>query len=243
VLPARSLAAPGLQEDRLLGQFVPKHFATLAAELPGRVESIPFREGERFTRGETLFTIDCDLQEAQRERARAELAAAEAAFQGNERLAALDAVGAVELAETEARVAVASADLAYLEVTLEKCRVAAPWDGAAGLWHVRPLEYVQPGQAVIDVHDPTALQVEFIVPTAWLSWFSPGYHFQIFVEELGRAVDLVLRGTAARADPVSQSVKAIADLINEDAALVAGMSGQLRVTLPGAHDAPEGAFP
>ncbi|EED31317.1 membrane-fusion protein [gamma proteobacterium NOR5-3] len=233
LLPLSAVAAaPGLQEDRLLAQFVPTRFATLSAELPARVESIGFREGEAFRKGAVLFSLDCASQRAQRERALAELAGARAAHEGNLELAGLGAVGAVELAATEAQLAAAAADTKYLHVTLGKCEVLAPWDGIAGEWFVRPLEYVQPGQAVIAIHDPVALQVEFIAPTAWLSWIDRQTKLEIVVEELGRTVPLVLRATSARADPVSQSVKAIADPISLPQDIIAGMTGVIRVLNP-----------
>jgi membrane fusion protein (multidrug efflux system) len=70
------------------------------------------------------------------------------------------------------------------------------------------------------------------VPTAWLSWLTPGDALSIDVEELGREVPLVLRRLAARADPVSQSVKAIADVVDPGEGLIAGMSGTLRIAIP-----------
>jgi membrane fusion protein (multidrug efflux system) len=147
-------AAPGLQPGRLLAQLVPREFATLSAEVAGRIEHIGAREGEPFRRGDRLFTIDCDRERAQRARAEAQRTLARVAHEGNQHLARLDAVGSVELAETAAQLAVAEAEIRYLDVTLRKCEVTAPWDGVAGAWHVRPLEYVQAGQPVLDIHDP-----------------------------------------------------------------------------------------
>lgn len=225
-------AATSLEENRLLAQLVPQRFTTLSAELPARVEQIAIREGERFARGDTLVQLDCELQSAQQDRASAQLRAAQASHRANQELQRLAAVGQLEFAESAAAQAVAEAELRYLDVTLDKCLILAPWDGAAGQWHTRPGSYVQAGQPVLDIHDTESLQVEFIVPTAWLSWFKPGYAFELYVEELDRNIALRLRNTAARADPVSQSVKAVADLEAPHEDLIAGMSGYLQLSPP-----------
>ena len=62
------------------GTVVPYKEATLAAQLPGRVESIAGEEGDSFEEGATLVTISDDELLAQRRAAFAMLSNAEAAL-------------------------------------------------------------------------------------------------------------------------------------------------------------------
>ncbi len=211
-------------------QLVPERQTTLASELAGKIERIAVAEGEFFDKGDTLVELDCALQQAQLVRAKAQRRAARATYNGNRELAGLNAIGKVEMEKSAAEMAVAQAEVRYLEVMLKKCRILAPFAGAAGQWQVQPQQYVQAGQAIIDVHDHRALRVEFIVPTAWLDWFEPGYGFSIHIEDSGKAYPARLLRTAARADPVSQSIQAVAVLDGDFPELIAGMSGYLTFT-------------
>ena len=37
----------------------------------------------------------------------------------------------------------------------------------------------QPGQALLDILDDSALELEFLVPSRWLSWLHSGSEFQV----------------------------------------------------------------
>jgi membrane fusion protein (multidrug efflux system) len=221
-----------LAREPIAVQLVPTRHTVLAAEISAKIENIAFRQGTFFKAGDVLVELDCSLQEAQLQRAKAERRAARATYNGNRNLASLNAVGKVELEKSAAELAVAQAEVTYLDVMLDKCLLTAPFEGAAGAWELRPQQYVQAGQPILAIHDHHALQIEFIVPTAWLDWFKPGYVFAVQIEDTGQAYPATLQRTAARADPVSQSVKAVAGLDGDHPELLAGMSGYLELSPP-----------
>ena len=72
---------------------------------------------------------------------------------------------------------------------------------------MREQQFVQPGQAMLDILDDSALEVEFIAPSAWMSRLRPGGGVRIFIDETRKSYPARIQRVGARVDPVSQSIK------------------------------------
>ena len=227
-------AAPGAPERQdMRAQLMPLRYTTLGAEIGAKVNRLGFREGERFGEGERLIEFDCSIQVAQHDRALAQQFAAKNVLSGSQRLAELNAIGGVELRNAEAEQQKASAELAFSKATLEKCVILAPFPGRVAEQKVREQQFVQAGQPLLDILDDSALELEFIAPTRWLGWLKPGYVFKVRVEDTGKTYPARVQRVGARADPVSQTVKAVAVIDGRFSELLAGMSGRVIITSPG----------
>jgi membrane fusion protein, multidrug efflux system len=221
---------PTWQEVR--AQLVPLRYTTLSAELHAKVLTLRVPETVRFAAGDLLVELDASLPATHLERARAELRAARASLSAHEELHRLNAVGALELEQGRAAVQRAEAELASTEVLLARTRIVAPYAGVVAERHVRELQHVQPGQPLLDILDETALELEFIVPSTWLSRFAIGHPLVIHLDETGRDYPAVLTRLGVRVDAVSQTVKAAGLITGQFPELVAGMSGRLRPVDP-----------
>lgn len=230
--PAAAPAGAALERREIRAQLLPRRYTTLAAEIGAKVQRLPVPEGGRFRAGETLIGFDCALQQAQLAKARAALAAAEKTGQANRRLAELNSVGRVELEVSEAEVAKAKAEVASHAAVIAKCAVAAPFAGRIAEQRVREQQYVQPGQALLDILDDSVLELEFIVPSRWLAWMKPSQGFQVAIDETGKTYPAKVQRIGAKVDPVSQSVKLSAAIDGKFPELVAGMSGKVVMAPP-----------
>jgi RND family efflux transporter MFP subunit len=226
------LTQPGLEALDIRAQLSPKQYTTVAAEIGARIQRIVFKEGERFKAGQVLVSLDCSVQAAQRDRAKAALNAAETAYTGNQRLAEHNAIGRVELDTSRAEVEKMRAELNFNNATLAKCSMIAPFGGRIAEQKAREGQFLQPGQAVLDILDDSALELEFIVPSKWLAWLKIGHKFQVRIDETQKSYPARILRIGARIDPVSQSIKAIAIIDGRFADLVAGMSGKVELTPP-----------
>ena len=227
VAPAALAADYGLERNEMRAQLSAHRYTTLSAEMGAKIRRLPVREGGRFARGQLLIEFDCTLQAAQLDKARAQLTMAQNTLQGNQRLAELNAVGRLELQNSEAEVSKAKADMAFLQATLEKCKVLAPFAGRVAEQKAREDQFVQPGVALLDILDDSQLELEFILPSRWLTWLKPGHKFSVRIDETGRNYPVRLLRLGARVDPVSQTVKAVAVIDGRYPDLIAGMSGQI----------------
>ena len=237
--PAPVAAASGgdgrsaLERQEIRAQLSPRRYTTLGAELGAKISRIGVKEGERFKAGQVLVSFDCSLQAAQLQRAKATLSAAERTHGANSRLAELNSVGRVELDTSAAEVAKARADVNLMNATLAKCNLTAPFAGRVAEQKVREQQFVQPGQALLDILDDSALELEFIIPSKWLAWLKPGTGFKVRIDETAHEYPARITRIGARVDPVSQSVKVAAVIDGSFPELIAGMSGKVLPTVPG----------
>jgi len=76
------------------------------------------------------------------------------------------------------------------------------------------------------------LELEFLVPSAWLVWLRNGQTFEVEIDETGKRYPARFERIGARIDPVSQSVKVAAAIDGRFPELIAGMSGRVMVNAP-----------
>lgn len=213
-------------------QLMSQKGTVLSAEMPGRIEHIALHDGDRFQQGQVLMAFDCSLQDAQLAKAEAQLLAAENTRQGQQRLAELNAIGQVELRNSEAEVLKAQADVTYLQVMVSRCEINAPYDGRVIKFNVREHQSVQAGEELLEIIDNAALALEVLVPSQWLTWFTPGYRFDVQIDDTAKTYPVKLLRTAARVEPVSQTVRAVAELDGDFHELLPGMSGTVIMRAP-----------
>lgn len=217
------------------GLLVPIRETVLSAEIPGRIESLPVTDGQRIAAGDRIAALDCRTHRLRRDRHAAEIQLAEKTLSVQRQLAARNSGNALDAATARARLDMARVDAALAGAIIEDCVITAPFGGRIEEVRVHPHQYVTEGQPVAALYDDTALEVEIIVPSHWLSWLRPGAAFVLRVEEVGRDVAGTVDHLGARIDPASQSLKIVGRLSPAsapEADLLPGMSGQVRFAGP-----------
>jgi RND family efflux transporter MFP subunit len=218
-----------LANREIRAQLTPRRYVTLAAEIGAKISQLPIAEGGSFRAGQALVNFDCAIPAAQMQRAQAALNIAEKTLAGNRRLADLKSIGQMELDVSEAEVEKSKAEVAANQALLSKCKITAPFAGRIAEQKVREQQFVQPGQALLDIIDDSVLELEFIAPSQWLSWVNVGSKLQVKIDETGRTYPATVQRIGARVDHVSQSIKLVAVPEAGHAELMAGMSGRIVV--------------
>ncbi len=228
----RSAVSVGMARQDIRAQLTPRRYTTIAAEIGAKVSAIPVSEGGAFRAGQTLVQFDCSIQRAQLEKAEAELEGADQTLKSNLRLEQLNSVGQLELDLSKSAANKAKAEVGANKAVLAKCQVTAPFAGRVAEQKVREQQYVQPGQALLDILDDSVLELEFLVPSAWLRWLKVGGSFEVQIDETRKTYPAKFTRIGARVDPVSQSVKVAAAIHGKFPELMAGMSGKVLLTPP-----------
>ncbi|MEY2801298.1 MAG: hypothetical protein RL513_883 [Pseudomonadota bacterium] len=232
---ASSPAPAALARQAIRAQLQPRRYTTLAAEVGAKIKRLPVPEGGAFRAGQVLVSFDCSVQQAVLQKHQAELQAAQKTAQANEALQKLNAVSQLELDLSQVAVQRVRAELSSQQAVLEKCTVTAPFAGRVAEQRVREQQFVQAGQPVLDILDDSVLELEFIVPSAWLSWLRVGGDFTVAIDETGRTYPARLTRLGARVDPVSQSLTVGAAIHGRFPELMAGMSGRVQIAAPQAR--------
>lgn len=221
-----------LETREVRAQLAPRRYTTLAAEIGAKINRLPLAEGAAFKQGQMLVQFDCQLQQAQLAKAQAAQMAADTAWRGNQKLAELNSVGRIELDTSKAEMLKAQAEVSANRALIGKCQIAAPFSGRIAEQKAREQQYVQPGQALMEILDDSQLELEFIVPSRWLAWVRNGTAFNVNIDETGKTYPAKVQRIGARVDPVSQSVKLSAVIDGRFSELAAGMSGKVLMTPP-----------
>lgn len=185
-LPAHAWEAKTLQEIALYparsaqAQVVSLNESRLAAEIPGRITSLPLEPGQRVARGALVARLDCSDHDLTVERARAAVQASEARarlaalqFERARKLAtenflsrdALD-TRAAEQDAARAEVAVNAASLKTAEATRRKCAIHAPFPAIVMERLAQEGELAAPGTPLVSLLDTSRIEVKAEVQEA-----------------------------------------------------------------------------
>ncbi len=225
--------ATGDKDGRIRVQFLSRNEVVISSEISAKIAYLPLREGDYFSSGQRLVGFDCALFQAQLNKAMATQEAIQQTLVINRRLAELNSIGALELQQSEGRAKEVDAEVAFMQVTVNKCGIAAPFSGRIAKRLVANHQYVTPGTPLLGLIDAGELEVQLIVPSRWLVWLKSGSALNVQVDELGSTISAKVIRIGAKIDPVSQSIGVTAVTDAGVKSLRAGMSGW--ATFPGAR--------
>jgi RND family efflux transporter MFP subunit len=204
--------------------------AVLYAQIQGRINQVPFKEGQRFEKGKVLVQLDCDKYRAELAAATAEHEAKEKTAQNNRALMTLNAVSTLDLEVSEAEEKKAAAAIKVAEVNVKGCLITAPFSGRVTGVMVNEYENVFPNDKLVSVLDDTSLEIELVVPSSALAWLKRKAAFTFVVDETQRAYPASIKEIGANVDPASQTIKIVGTFDRLPADILAGMSGSAQFT-------------
>lgn len=225
-----NLATTSAGEFTVRGLLLSKQRAVLSSEMNGKVNTIAVQTGEHFKKGDKLIGFSCGLQ-------RARLAQAQAAHKGagktlgnRQRLQKLGSVSQLELDLAQVELAQAEAELTLRRIEVGYCTVRAPFGGRVVAVHVRPHESVTYNDELLEIVNNKELEVDLVAPSGWLRWLQSGTPLQMKVDEIGQTYAGEVVTVGGVVEPVSQTVRVRGRLLETPAELIAGMSGEVRLT-------------
>ncbi|MBF0297010.1 MAG: efflux RND transporter periplasmic adaptor subunit [Magnetococcales bacterium] len=225
-----SLALAGEEAERHQVRFLldSPHTATLSGQTQQRIVEMPTRLGTRFRKGAPIVVFDCASQRARLKEVQADLAAARVTLETKRALAKLNSAGRMELSQAEVQVQRGEALVEGANVEIARCQINAPFDGRVVELRARPHETIKQGEPLLTILNDGQLELEMVIPSAWLSWLKSGTPFSITVEETGKTLPARVESLNARIDPVSHTIRVTGRIDGETGDLVAGMSGMAR---------------
>lgn len=201
--------------------------AMLSAQISARVVTVSKRVGETFRQGELLVAFDCVPFDARAAAARATLSGAETTLESTIRMFDLRSVGKADVDLAKAAAQKARAELAIQDHDARNCRVAAPYDGRVTERRANPHEIVKAGDPLLGVLDHRELELELLVPSAWLRWVKPGSAFSVILEATGGTYPAEVVRIGAQVDTASQSAQVFGRFKGPVEDVLSGMSGDV----------------
>ncbi len=165
---ALALAGCDKRDTGVLQGWVEAEMIFVSPDEQGRVEALKVREGDRVTKGQLLFAVDDDLQQADVAVREAAVTTADQNFARAKQLLTTNAGTQKTYDDADAAVRQAKANLEWARTRLARRRALSPADGTIQEVYYRPGETVQPGRPVIALLPPPNLKLRFFASEALL---------------------------------------------------------------------------
>jgi membrane fusion protein, multidrug efflux system len=208
---------------------------TIGSELNARIKEMPFRDGDTFVAGDVLVQFDCA-------RTLAELAAAvathnsrKAAYESSVKLLSYKAIGSLSVDQAKYEADKAAADVQNLEVKRDSCTIVAPFRGRIVEKLAQAYEVAQSNQPLMKIVEDGTQEFVLMVPSSWLSKVNMGSKFSIRIDETGETHVATVTQVGGSIDPISQSIRMIAEVSAAKFSLSPGMSGTALFDLNGSR--------
>ncbi len=214
---------------------------TVASLVDSFIETICFKEGVEFKKGDTLVKLDKSLYRQAYNVAKSRLTGAEAAFKyaeniykHNIELYKKNAIGSQELEKSEmdkiealSNLEQAKANLTISEIKLNSCSVKAPFSGRAIVKELNEYDYVRTGQPILHIINDNQLLAAMNLSSSKLNKVKLGMSIELKIDETGTKCTGRVYEIAGSINPSSRTFEVKVVIDNKDKKLLAGMSGKL----------------
>lgn len=210
---------------------VPRRVTVISSSQDGRIADIPFGQGDRFKKGDTLIAYDCADLEAEAEIAGMEKTLTSKKTEGSDKLFKLDIISDVDRLGIQIEDKQAASKVKLYQARMDQCFIKAEFDGRVTNRLANPGEYTRTDRVLMEVASDEPLQAEFMVPSKWLRWLNTGAPLTVTINETEASYRARISRIYGEVDPVSQSIQIIALLDGYTDNLLPGMSGQAKLSI------------
>ena len=210
----------------------PNQIVTVAAEVAGRVEQVPAKEGSTVRAGDLLIQLNTDLLQPQFEIAKAQVERDQIEFDRMTSLFKQNAAPQRDLDNATTQLAISKAQLKEVSARLDRTRILAPMAGVLNDLLVEEGEYVQAGTSVAELVDTDTVKVVVQVPERDIPFFVTGQEAEIFADAKGQEKSLagVITFISELADQQTRSTRMEITVQNKERILRSGQIVRARLT-------------
>lgn len=205
----------------------------VTTEVAGMVEAIGFESGAEVEQGSTLVQLNTDIDRARLARLEAEAEQARRDLARIRELAQRRFVSESEREQAATRVETLEAQVREQRVLIGKKRIEAPFSGVLGLRYVNLGQYLEPGQAVVDLQSIAPIYADFTLPARHYGVVGPGLPIRVQVDAYpDRPFEGEISAVSPGVEQETHNFNVRATLPNSDRLLRPGMFADVIVTLP-----------
>jgi RND family efflux transporter MFP subunit len=193
--------------EEVVGTVRAKLRATIEAKLSGRITEMPVVLGQKIKAGELLVRLDAPEIKARLEQAEASLAQAERDWKRVSSLFNQQAATRTDYDAADSHYQVARGALAEAKALMGYVEILSPFDGVVTRKWVDVGDQAGPGKSLVDLEDPSKLQLEADVPEAIAGKIQQGATMAVRIDESTDDLSATVAEIAPMADPTTRTFR------------------------------------
>jgi len=221
----------------LIGTIQADEAVEVTTEVPGRVKTIGFEEGEAVKAGDLLVELESDEWGAQLARAEAEFELARIEEQRAKELLTNRGISQAAYDSASAERGVAKAEMQLARARLGKTRITAPFDGVMGIRAVSVGDLLSPGEEVAPLQRIDPIKLEFSLPEEYAPLVRLGDSVDFTIPGSSQAYTATVYTIEPLVDPVTRNVKVRAKAPNPNRTLLPGGFARVHLVIENLPDA------
>lgn len=215
-----------------VGTLIAEDAVTVRPEIAGIIAKMYVEDGARVKAGDRLYSLEAQLLQAEHNEAAANIERSRRNYERAEDLVHRQLIARSEYDDAKANMGVDKARLASAAIRLAKTTIRAPFDGVVGLHQVSLGDYVQVGQAMVNLVRLDPMQVDFRIPENLLGQVVTGQRVDVRTDAFaGKVFSGHVIALDPQVDVASRSVLVRASVPNKDAVLRPGLFARVDVVL------------
>ncbi len=218
---------------KAVGTLTAENGVTLSAEVAGTVLRIDFESGAKVEAGTLLAQLDVRVEEAQLKASEARADLARINVERIRELRSRDTLAQSELDAGEAQVKQTLAEVEAIKAAIERKSFRAPFAGTLGIRKVNVGQYVNAGQAIVELQTLDPIHVDFSLPQRNVADIAVGQPVAVTTDGApGVAFAGKVTSFDPRVDAATRNLRIRATLANTGERLRPGMFANVDVSLP-----------
>ncbi|OGV47827.1 MAG: hypothetical protein A2017_15985 [Lentisphaerae bacterium GWF2_44_16] len=202
--------------------------AVISAKVSTNVSKYNLKEGEAFSKGDTIVLLDDRQYKQNYLKANAIFKFAAENCKRNKEMFDKNAIGSMDLEQSKVEKESAEANMKLAEIDLLSCEIKAPFNGRLTKKIVRENEFVNAGQAIMEIIDDNKLLADMHLPSKMRKKLTIGDEMEFTIDETGSSCKGKIYEISGRIDFGSRTFGIRVLIDNADKKLNAGMSGTLK---------------
>lgn len=205
----------------------------LSTDLAGIVDEIAFESGASVKKGDLIVRLDTKQEDAQLRSSEAKLALAKTDLARKRDLITKKAIAESDYDTAESQLLQMQASVEEMKALVARKKIAAPFDGLAGIRQVNVGQYLQPGAPIVPIESLDPIYVEFSVPQQSFELIAVGKKLRLSASGIaGKQFEGEVTAIDSRIDESTRNVMIQGTVKNAGHTLRPGMFVNVEVLLP-----------
>ncbi|WP_296634163.1 efflux RND transporter periplasmic adaptor subunit [Polaribacter sp.] len=215
----------------LQGNVKTKQNVLIYPEMPGTLEVVAVKEGQKVTKGQVLAKIDDGGMQQQVAQLEATTALAKTTFERQEKLWSQKIGSEIQFLQAKTNYEATKNQLAQLKKQLDKATITAPFDGIIDNVFKDQGTVVAPGPSaeVFRIVNLDNMFIEADVPESYVTSIKPGKAVEIQFPVLGTTLATKVRQTGNFINPTNRTFRVEIGVPNKDQSIKPNLTAKLKI--------------